>query len=499
MKYFRSTQWIQDVSFFVKQLWKALWLTDDRVLQVLVSLISIFLSITVGFLYAKDIAVTTTPILLWLSVVVICFAILYPFDRQSGFHFNRMWVGFTGLLLAAFFLRVITLSNFPVGFHVDEAGGADFSLQHVFNPINPGETISPFRTASYSQPSLYYYFLRLSLSIFGLTIPGARMSSVLVGTLAVGATFLMVNELDGRRTAWLAAILMTAYHYHIHWSRMALNNVWVTLFVPATLAFFMIGWRKNWSGGAVLAGLSLGLTAYFYSGGYIVIPLLFILIVRTWKQTNDHLTLTVYLGRMFVPALVVAAPLIIFAFLFPDFFFDRSREVFAWSSENIQSFSGDTSMYQASDGVNIYLAYFIYQLTHSLGAYNFFLEIPTFYFPHIPFLIGFASPLFLLGIAWTIYKKQYFPAIWVLIVTILGGFLLSAPPASSHFISVIPAICWLVAVPINLLFENRRAPWAYLILISILSLDIYFYFVTYKAHPSSNLDVPFPIVEPYNQ
>ncbi len=473
---------------FVIELWRQIWLTDQRAVQVVTAMAAMLASAFIGAVYAFFPFVSVYPILFWLLSVGVCFGMLYPVKGPGWTRDNRLWLGLAGLLFISFLLRVIKLNSFPPGFHADESGTVDFALRHVFHPEIPGETINPFRTGTDSQPVLYAYVLYASMRMAGYTFAGARLSSVIAGALAVPAVFMLVNELAGRRMAWLSAILMAVYHYHIHWSRIALNNIWGTLLMPLALGFFLFGWRKGWAGGALVAGLCLGLSAYFYAGGYVVIFLMFILIWQTWRQTKNRLSLGIYAGKMLVQALVVALPLMAYASLFPDSFLDRSRVIAAWKPLAIEVTVGKP---------DAYWDFFVFQLIHSFGAYNFYSDVSGFYAPDIPFLIGVASLLFLLGFVWALYKKQFFPVTWVALVTVLGGFMVVGPPASSHYIAVIPAICWLAAIPLDWLFENKHPYWAYFLLAAIILLDLYFYFVVYAAHPSGDLTVPFPLVEPY--
>lgn len=470
------------------ELWRHLWSDKRLVKRVGVAAFAILISVYIGVRYSGAAFISVFPILFWLWSILICFAALYPIQKTISFHFSRTWIALIILLSIAFFLRTFELRSFPIGFHPDENGFVDFALRQVFNPDNMGETINPFRTGNNSQPILYHYVLRLSVALFGFSKAGARISSVIVGTLAVAGVFLMVNEMAGRRTAWLTAILMTAYHYHIHFSRLALNNIWTTLLLPLTLGFFLIGWRKPWKVGALLAGICLGLSAYFYAGGYIVIFLLFIVIWQIWKKTEDPIGLSIYTGKILTLALVIAAPLIIFALLYPQHFFGRVQEIYGWYPETMLAMRGSSARYGS---------YFIYQVVHSFGAYNYYADVTGFYTQAIPFLIGVSSILFPIGFVLAILKKQYLPVIWILIVTILGGVMSAGTPSSSHFIGAIPAICWLVAIPLDWLIEHNHPYWAYFLLAIIVITDLSFYFVFYAAHPSWILNTPFPMAAPF--
>lgn len=460
---------------------QSFWENKSSRKQIVLASVVILISAWVGFRYAEEVFIGYLPILLWIFAVFLCFAALYPENKPTLFKIrrNHTWVGIFSLIAIAFLIRIINLPNLPIGFHPDEAGYIDFAILHIPNLENPYQTINPFRTGLDSQPVLYSYMLRLNTFLFGMTISGARISSVLIGALAIASMFLMMNEIAGRRMAWIATILLTTYHYHVHWSRLALSNIWVTFLIPLTIGLFLIGWRKNHTGGAVLAGISLGASAYVYSGGYFVIFLLIILFIQLWKKTSNHFGLIMYTTKMLSMAWAIAMPLIAFAILVPEYFFDRASLVNGWASEAIR-LPMQEHLYR--------------QVTRSFGAYNFYPEVTGLYRPDAPFLIGFASILFLVGIPLAIYKKQYFVLIWILIVTILGGVMLDGTPASTHFIGVIPALCWMVAIPIDRLFEKNQAKWAFTLLILTLFLDLFFYFFIYASNPSIDLDVPFPII-----
>lgn len=485
----RMQSWLLSVRMFLSELWRNLWLNEHRAFQVVAALSMAVGSVSLGAVYAGVIGISVYPILFWLIGIVLCSLILYPFHKKIKFHLSALWPQLLALLVISFLLRSIGLSVLPPGFHTDEHGTAEFVQRHVLNPLSRGQTVNPFMIDSKFQPAFYDYIWRLSIGLFGFTASGARMSSAIAGALAVLAVFFMVNEMAGRRLAWLTAILMAVYHYHIHWSRIALDNIWVTLWLPLTIALFLRGWHKGWSGYAVLAGLCLGFTAYFYAGGYFILILLPILAWQEWKKTQNRICFTIYCGKMLAVATVVAAPIIVFAARYPDQFYFRPSELLAWNTEYVRSALGSVTFTNWD--------ILVYQFSHSFGAYNYYSEITGFYKPGVPFLFGLASVVFLWGIAWAIYKRQYFPLIWLVLVTVMGGMMSAGTPGSSHFIGVIPAVCWLVAIPLDWLADNGRIHWAYTLLFMIALTDLIFYFVVYKSNPSPDLILNFPLVEPY--
>ncbi len=385
-------------------------------------------------------------------------------------------------LAFAFALRVAHLGTIPHGLHSDEVATADFTMRYVFP--EPRSSVYPFRSGPYSQPALFYYLIHLSLQLAGRNPFGLRLPSVLAGVAAVAATYSLVNVWSNRKTALIAAILMAAYHYHVHWSRLALNNIWDTLWIPLVLSCVAWGWKSRWRGGAVLGGLALGLSQYFYIGTRIAIVLLAYVVYRMWREDRDARRWIVHVGTIGVMAAVVAAPLYVFAFKHPGPFLERVRVNWAWTPDMVARFGS---------GLPAILRMGWDQAWRAFAGFVSLPETTGFYGPGVPFLIGLAGPIFIAGILWALRRRIYLPVLWVLTTAVLAGFFSLGTPASSHFISVIPAAVWLMAIPIATLdeFHHPRIAWALVAL--ILAVDLYFYFGVYVPggdHP--HLTHPFP-------
>lgn len=186
---------------------------------------------------------------------------------------------------------------------------------------------------------------------------------------------------------------------------------------------------------------------------------------------------------MALTALCIAAPLFLFALRDPVPFFDRSQMVWGWRPDTILMSVGDSSAY---------LEYGWRQLWRSVGAYTAVPDVTGFYGPGAPLLIGLAAPLFIIGLFWAVFKKRWIPVLWILLTTFLGGFLLSDPPGSSHYVVAIPAICWLAAHPIEWLASIGRERLATALVAAVITVDLYFYFVIYINSNPRDLIHVFP-------
>jgi hypothetical protein len=283
--------------------------------------------------------------------------------------------------------------------------------------------------------------------------------------------------------ALLAAILIATYHFHVHWSRLALNNIWDTVWVPAMIAAYTWGWKNRNSAGAALAGAALGFMFYFYQGGRVGAFILLFVIIWLWWHDRDNQRLALHLGKLAAVSLCIALPLALFALADPASFFDRLSTVFGWRPGVIQEITGSATAYWE---------FFWYQLARSVGAYTAFTDITGFYRPLTPLTIGLSMLLLPIGFGWAIFKRMWVPVVWLVLATFCGGFLLAGAPSSSHYVLAIPAICWLIAVAIDLLNERGHPRLAWAALIIVVVTDLVFYFGIYRQSPSTDLSLPFP-------
>ena len=283
-----------------------------------------------------------------------------------------------------------------------------------------------------------------------------------------------VAVLSDRRVALIAAILMAAYHFHIHWSRLALNNISDTLWVPATIGLYAWGWKNRNSAGADLAGATLGFSQYFYQGGRLGVLLLAFVVVWLWWNDRDGQRLVIHLGKLAAVAVCIVGPLFLFAIAEPEPFLARFEVVLGWQPDAIR---------QATGSATDYWQFFWYQLARSVGAYTAYTDITGFYRPQIPLTIGLSMIMLPIGFGWAIVKRMWVPVVWLILATFFGGFLLGGAPSSSHYVIAIPAICWLIAIAIDLIGERGHPRVALAILVIILLTDLIFYFGIYLSAP----------------
>jgi 4-amino-4-deoxy-L-arabinose transferase-like glycosyltransferase len=468
-------------SFFsqFKQIWNELVNSDPSFkMKLFIAGACTLTSLWIGYGYSEQIGIKGWQFWTWLACVI--FTIMLFYTNMPGKISKTDLVILFGLVAAALIIRLPFLNWIPGLFHVDEAGVARFARDDLFS--NPILVMNPFITGPASQPAMYHYVQYFAMKLFGFSISGARVPSAIIGSLGVAATYLMIKNISGKKVALFSAIVMVFYHFSIQYSRFALNNIWDTLWMPLIIYFFLKGWKDRWYGGAVISGFALGFSQYFYHGSKIVIFILIFLIITRWKE-NDSLSQKVgFLGIMGIVALCIAGPLLMFSFANPIVFYARVNDDWGWKPYAVQ----------AALGVVDYGAYFWHQILYSLGVYTIYPDPSGFYAPNIPLVIGLSAVSFVTGIVIAFIKRNWMPIVWLLLTSFFGGFLLSVPHSSPHFVVAIPAICWLVGLTINWIWESNHRKMAIILLSSIVLIDLYFYFFIYAYAIPGDFSVPFP-------
>ena len=360
-----------------------------------------------------------------------------------------------------------------------------------------GRLANPFGARWFAFPSMSFLAWGLSMSPFGETVAGLRALSALLGAVSVLTTFLLARELWGRRIAWLAAILLTFGHYHIHYSRLAVNNIADAFVVTLALWYLVRGLRSQRPYHFALAGAVMGLGWYGYFGARLVGVI--VALYLAWRVVAERRFLARYwrlLVVLLLAALVVAVPLLLHYVSHPyDFDAGANRvSIFAsgWLARK-QEITGRSAT-----------SLLLQQFWKSITAFHHTLD-PTFWYrPSIPLLDVLSGVLFILGMVWTVahwrlpslsppklggMKGGLLLLLWFWLALILGWVVTENPPSSQRLVIVAPALALLVALGLNWLMElgrrvlgGSRRFWdgvGILLLVVVAVLNLHYYFVTY--------------------
>ncbi len=202
------------------------------------------------------------------------------------------------VLLIALALRLWRIDALPPGFHLDESFEGLEAWRILTDP-----TYRPlFLAGNFGVPPLNAYVNAFTFGVWqwlgGAPGPTAmRVTAAAAGVLGVLAVYALAHELrrlDPRRLTpafpWLAALVLATLRWHIHFSRMGIEPIFVPLLWAAAAYFLLRGWRTGAWGNFAACGVLLAAAMYTYQGAW-VIPLLMVPVAAHlwlhWRKAGE--------------------------------------------------------------------------------------------------------------------------------------------------------------------------------------------------------------------
>ena len=380
----------------------------------------------------------------------------------------------TAILLGVIFLigllvRVWGLDS-TARFMQDETVFTD-ALSFFWNGHNPGLMNGG---GAYTVTLIYPYWNALTVVLFGRNLIGLRMASALLGVWVVPAAYGLTRTLFDKRAGLVAALFAATFPPIIHFSQISWGHMGDALFGLLTLMFAARAMKSNQRVDWAFAGVSLGLTQYFYEVGRLLYPPLilvwFLLLVFGWGMKRYRRGLLI--GA--IAAVLIAAP-VYYAIAVRDApatprINDSAMGVDYWKKLFEGGFGDDKR------------AELIWRVTTPFLVYTQHPDSGAEYYGGFE---GFVSPplvpLFLLGVFWIFWRIRY--PVGVLLIGLLlvscANIFANDPGFASRYVAFAPIIPIVMAVGLygvlSLLSLNRR--WLVAGLVVIVGLwQVYFYF-----------------------
>lgn len=337
-----------------------------------------------------------------------------------------------------FGLRFWRLTEIPSFLHGDIASQGLQALEVIGSP-NP----SWFGVGWSNIPMFDFVMMSWSMRIFGPTLFGLSMTSVLQGVATLPAVYLLGREVGGRRAGLVAAALLAISYTHFHFSRIITT---ASPLLVITLTFYALfrGLRLGsllWFGLAGI-GLGLGLLVYYPIRISVVVVILLFLWLLIWKrsQVTDNL---VGWGAFAVASLIGFGPMM--GFVFKDFgaFVGRGSTV---TISNPDVMSHLIEKYGAATTSQVWIE----QFKRSFLTFFLYSDSSTHFGFTGPMLDILTAALFVLGLAfalrWLRDERFFTLVIWITLTLLLGGVITNDPPFWPHLVIVLPAVVVLAGV-----------------------------------------------------
>lgn len=348
-----------------------------------------------------------------------------------------------GIALLALGVRFWQLNN-TARVMVDEMNFASHIVWFWEEPdtelLNPMSNIVPFTR-------IFSYWASWLVEIFGRNLLGFRAISAIMGTGTVIAVWWLARHIFDRKTALLSALILATFPPHLHFSRLALNNIGDPLFATIAFGFLARGFQTHNRRDFAFAGVALGCVPYFYEAGRLTFPLLtlgflaFVLIFGLRFKTNSALRQNLF---VFVIVAILTAMPTYYALASSPANFTGRLSFSAHSGTYWDAlFSGENPDGGWKNLANSASWSFLFYINKA--------EDFIHYGGHTGLIITAIVPFFFLGLwqaIWRIFRRDAGSALlvaWV-IWTGLGNSILTSSYVSTRYVLVFPALAILIAV-----------------------------------------------------
>jgi 4-amino-4-deoxy-L-arabinose transferase-like glycosyltransferase len=355
-----------------------------------------------------------------------------------------------------------------------------FDAVNFLRQVNTAPILHPMNSIA-SFPYTFAYLQTWTVAFFGTNFTGMRMASAIVGSLTIPAIYLLGRALFDRKTALIAATLLAVFPPHIHFSRLALNNIADPLFGTLALAFLVRGLKRNSQTDYVLAGINLGLSSYFYEGG----RLLFLGVFVIWLG----IFLVAYRPRKHARAMVLMALAALLVMM--PYYSTLARPEYSFTARFANEAIRPRYLLQdlqTKPLMDVLLAHYDHALKYSFFHTIYSPDSSQFYYGgYTAILPWYVVPFYALGLFYLLWKARVVAMLlWLWIgLAIIGISFVVNTDWTVRFVVIFPAMMLAVAVglryPLEFLWPvrfSRRYLYAFIAIIvaviGILQLTHYF-------------------------
>jgi 4-amino-4-deoxy-L-arabinose transferase-like glycosyltransferase len=400
------------------------------------------------------------------------------------------WV--VGLIILGLALRVAWLSKYPRGFTPDEAAFGYNAYSILQTGKDEWGTLwwqlfgSNMRSFGDYKLPLYTFLAIPSIKLFGLNEFATRLPNAIVGTLAIGAIYLLTNKLFTRNTNGLvAAFILAVSPWAVSMSRGAFEANLAILFLPLGIYFFL---KNKYLFSVIIFALSF----YSYHSARFVTPLILLILVCFKKFNQKMIFPGVILGILLIPGIYSAiskgnARTADVSIVSPTGGWkavaDRRFEANILGLPDFASrFFSNKPIYVSSAFLKNYLSYWSPQFWFTSGAgeatYGMITGRGTFYYVDILFLAGFLVLLIRNP------KKEYLFMLLLTAVSFLPAALSKGPGyAANRAVLALPFLVILLASGAENILKNK---FMFIAISIVYFLSTLFFVEDYLYHAAKN-------------
>lgn len=183
-----------------------------------------------------------------------------------------------GVFILSFFVRFYKLSDFPVGFHIDEAiiGYTGYSLILTGKDTNNTNSLYTEVFGDFI-PIGYHYLAIIPIKLFGLTEFSTRFPGAFLGALTAALVYLVSYSIfQNKKISIVSSLFFALSPWHIVLSRASSEAVASLFFIVAGFYLILQSIRKENKTLLYLGTALLCISFFFYHAARLFVPLLYL-------------------------------------------------------------------------------------------------------------------------------------------------------------------------------------------------------------------------------
>ena len=226
--------------------------------------------------------------------------------------YNRYYVLWIVTFGIGVLLRVLYLTQFPMGTNADEAYAGYEAYAMLQSGMDSHGYHNPVYFVSWGSGMniLYSYITMLFIKIGGASLLMIRLPQAIFGCASLVVFYLLLKEVKGQKFALLGMLILAINPWHIMMSRWGLeSNI-----APAMILFGIYFIIKAYQGKKIyyiFAGIFLGLALYAYAVMWAFVPLL-VFFTGVYGIYHKRVTLNRYSVTGVCILFIFALPLLLF-------------------------------------------------------------------------------------------------------------------------------------------------------------------------------------------
>jgi 4-amino-4-deoxy-L-arabinose transferase-like glycosyltransferase len=451
---------------------------------------------------------------LWLASLALFAVAIAVWDLRRGIELSPqvgrrdlLWI--IGLLFGGLIIGAYRLQGLPDGLIGDEGNFWGIARDIAIGAFKP----SVFAVGVYTFPVFSSILPAWFIRLFGVSLWGWRLSSVLTGLLTVPPLYLLMREMFNRKMAVASVIVLVASPYFISFSRLGYNNIQALFVTALALYWLYLGLHRKSGLYLYLAGCAAGLGFYVYFAARmaVVIALLFIFLAWIGHRLKFREAAQAFLLLLIGFALFVAPHILYGLHHDPQALGYKTFESVFFNAFNGLQFYSEEELYSVAPPFEINDNQLFYhpRIYLELLARGFIRTMLAFQRPwlisehYIAFpLAGSIGALFyVIGLAGTFLTfkqpRSQLTLLWFFVNALALSALNTVPPRHTHMVALIPALAILTTIGMQAIAQTaaamhrklggfRNSLFAFVIALVAIG-GLYDYFIkmppAYRPHP----------------